>query len=487
MRRKRAIVCVILVVCLALCGVLYATRPQIPTGGAGENMIYSVVTEPTEAPPALSESQKVSYERMVRQSVMELISTGAAQNAVDAARETAAFAARYPGETSAKGRMMYHSAAALEEILETLERREDTAVLRQHIAEYQKAYGELTAQEQAGLPPITESDYHLAQLAAHEKGYRAYDEMVLTFGGDNSFTTNTIADYSTSFGKLYTRREIGPDTVLHHLLPLTAGDSKTFFCNSQIFSDTIKGTGVYASLNERAEVYLGGGVDAVSAANKYSAARGEEGLNSTKAALDALQIEMLGNGSASLVQDRGASATVLTLNCGSDMPNDESRLASYTGQVKAAKEAGAVIAYVFWDSGVETTASQKETARALVDAGADVVIGCGTERVQGAELYNGAYIFYGVGRLVWGDNPYLKEGDYSLIVRVKVAPIKGESRVREVSVVPCNLSTSWEAGKNNYQPTPQFGERAKAILGEVVQKSAALEHGVKELPHYDIP
>lgn len=487
MRRRRAIVCAVLIACLALCGALYVSRPGAPTGGAGENIIYSIVTEPAEAPPELSENQKISYERMVKQSVEELISTGAAENAVDTARETAAFAVRYSGETSAKGRMMYHSAAALEEILKALERREDTAVLGQHIAEYLKAYGELTEQEQAGLPPITESAYHLAQLAAHEKGYRAYDEMVLTFGGDNSFTTNTIADYSTSFGRLYSRREIGPDTVLHHLLPLTAGDSKTFFCNSQIFSDTITGTGVYASLNERAQVYSGGGVDAVSVANKYSTVRGEEGLNSTKAALDALQIEMFGNQSAALVQDRGATATVLTFNCGSDQPNDATQLAAYTEQVRAAKETGAVIAYVFWDSGIETTALQKETARALVDAGADVVIGCGTERVQGAELYNGAYIFYGVGRLVWGDNPYLQEGDYALLVRVKVALSQGESRVREVSVVPCNLSTSWEAGKNNYQPTPQFGERARAILDEVVAKSAAFEYGVKSLPFYNIP
>ena len=42
----------------------------------------------------------------------------------------------------------------------------------------------------------------------------------------------------------------------------------------------------------------------------------------------------------------------------------------------------------------------KKLSRMLIDCGADVVIGAGTQTVLSAEKYGGGYIFYGLGNLV---------------------------------------------------------------------------------------
>ena len=64
-----------------------------------------------------------------------------------------------------------------------------------------------------------------------------------------------------------------------------------------------------------------------------------------------------------------------------------------------------VVAFPHWGRDYNTvTANQRRLGRALVDAGADLVIGHGAHLLQGLELYRGRWIVYGIGNFVFGSH-----------------------------------------------------------------------------------
>ena len=62
-----------------------------------------------------------------------------------------------------------------------------------------------------------------------------------------------------------------------------------------------------------------------------------------------------------------------------------------------------VVAFPHWGRDYNAaTANQRRLGRALVDAGADLVIGHGAHLLQGLERYRGRWIVYGIGNFVFG-------------------------------------------------------------------------------------
>ena len=66
---------------------------------------------------------------------------------------------------------------------------------------------------------------------------------------------------------------------------------------------------------------------------------------------------------------------------------------------EAKEQADLVIAYIHWGTeySEELEAAQTEGARALVDAGADVVLGAHPHCLQGVEFYKGKPVLYSLG------------------------------------------------------------------------------------------
>jgi Putative enzyme of poly-gamma-glutamate biosynthesis (capsule formation) len=78
-------------------------------------------------------------------------------------------------------------------------------------------------------------------------------------------------------------------------------------------------------------------------------------------------------------------------------------------QVKEAKKTtDNIVFYAHWNYELELypQPQQRELARELIDSGVSLVIGCHSHCVQGYEVYNGKYIFYGLG------NFYIEPGFY---------------------------------------------------------------------------
>jgi poly-gamma-glutamate synthesis protein (capsule biosynthesis protein) len=221
------------------------------------------------------------------------------------------------------------------------------------------------------------------------------------------------------------------------------------------------------------------GVDLVSLANNHAMDHGRIALADTIAALDKARIGHAGAGMTKAkawapayvtVKGRRVAYVAATqvvpshflpsaTSAGVANGHDLERLLAY---VRAAhKKADIVIVSVHWGVEQSFTAngSQKHDARALIDAGADVVLSHHPHVMQGIDTYKGKLIAYSLGNFLF---PYKTvEGRKSFILKFQYGP-KG---VANITATPVYLG-QWG------RPLVQTGASANAIL----RKLASVSH-----------
>lgn len=163
------------------------------------------------------------------------------------------------------------------------------------------------------------------------------------------------------------------------------------------------------------------GADVVSLANNHALDYGAAGLADTMTALDAAGIETVGAGqtiadaSAVHYADLGGRRIAFTAAMRSEKyVKTPAATETNAGVMKmydiepylevirtADVNADFVVAYVHWGTENTNTLEQAQIdgAHALIDAGADIVIGAHTHTLQAVEYYNGKPIFYSLGDL----------------------------------------------------------------------------------------
>ena len=157
-------------------------------------------------------------------------------------------------------------------------------------------------------------------------------------------------------------------------------------------------------------------------ANNHSLDYGPKGLLETISELDRRGIAHAGGGksradsmAAVPVEADGITARVLSFGFDNDAESYSEeegaciaplRLKGMVATVEANRaSADLIIVMLHWGQEYETRFSghQAEMAHALIDAGADAIIGTGPHVLQGIELYRGSLICYSLGNLVFDD------------------------------------------------------------------------------------
>jgi poly-gamma-glutamate synthesis protein (capsule biosynthesis protein) len=238
-----------------------------------------------------------------------------------------------------------------------------------------------------------------------------------------------------------------------------------------IFNGNPKGIGVLSNA----------GIDVVSTANNHAMDHGQIALADTISALDKAGIKHAGSGldiarawTPAYLEIKGrriayiAATQILpayflagTNRAGVANGHDLKRLAA---TIKAArKKADIVIVSMHW--GVETiykaNAGQQHDARALIDAGADMILAHHPHVLQGIDTYKGKLIAYSLGNFFF---PYKgAAGRESFILRFEYGP-KGATNV---TAIPIYLGAMGE-------PIVQTGARARTILGKLAAASKSM-------------
>ena len=231
---------------------------------------------------------------------------------------------------------------------------------------------------------------------------------------------------------------------------------------------------VFQAPPEALEAFRAAGVDVVSAANNHGMDFGLESLQETLAAEQATGFPVIGIGvdeaeayAPFVVDVRGQRIAVI----GATQVLDDDLIEEWTAGpgkpglasakrvdrlVQAVAEARAVadkvVVFLHW--GIETqtcpSGNQQELARALVDAGADVIVGGHAHRLQGGGRLGNAVVHYGLGNFGFQANS--AEGARTGVFLVTVTG----RRVDGYQWVPGTIV--------DHQPRPLEGADADAAL-----------------------
>ena len=238
-------------------------------------------------------------------------------------------------------------------------------------------------------------------------------EITLLFGGDLVLDPNhSVFTGAGSAGAcidkdLLSEMRSADVFMLGHAFALTEGG--TPLEKTSLFRAATKDSAVLTELS----------VDVVSLANNHSFDYSYDGLKDTLNTLDSIKIAHVGAGLEEVEATKpyyveiGGKRIAFTAAMRSEVYAETPAatqteagvakmydLESYLETIRTAKEnADIVVAYAHW--GVENTiwleSEQLDGARAMIDAGADIVVGAHSHTLQTVEVYRGKPIFYGLG------------------------------------------------------------------------------------------
>jgi len=177
---------------------------------------------------------------------------------------------------------------------------------------------------------------------------------------------------------------------------------------------------------------LQGRFDALAVANNHSGDYGKAAFVETLSHLEGAGIAAFGGGrdlasahAPLWIERHGLRVAVLSYNefkprafeAGAQQPgiawSEDSHVVS---DIRAARAAGADVVIPFmhwgWENENQASARQRQLARTMIDAGADVVVGGHAHQTQGVEYYRGKLIVYSLGNFVFDgfDTPAEKRG-----------------------------------------------------------------------------
>lgn len=226
---------------------------------------------------------------------------------------------------------------------------------------------------------------------------------------------------------------------------------------------------------EYVDILKEGSVEAVTLANNHSRDYGEVSFSDTKDTLENAGIEWAYKKDVSVGEYGGVKVGIIGLY---DL--DGSAEKTLPEAMNKVKEAGAelVIAEIHWGIEGENTPEeeQRELAKKIVDAGADLVVGHHPHVLQGVEKYKGKYIIYSLGNFCFGGNQNPRDKDTMIFRQTFTIDENGNVKTDDdYTLIPCRISSVTSA--NDYCPTPLTGSEAERAADKIRRFSKSFMDG----------
>ncbi len=242
--------------------------------------------------------------------------------------------------------------------------------------------------------------------------------VTLAFGGDVHFE-----------GQIRSRLLADPSTVLAGVAPiLRAADVAVVNLETAVTTRGTRADGkqyAFRAPPSAFDALAAGGVDVASMANNHGLDFGRQGLEDSLDAAAARDLPVIGIGRSAAEAYRPFTTEVKGQRIaviGATQVLDDNLRASWTATdtqpglasakevgrltdaVRAARaEADTVVVFLHWGTEGDTCPNQAQPglARALAEAGADVIVGGHAHRLQGAGRLGAAFVAYGLGNFVF--------------------------------------------------------------------------------------
>ena len=299
----------------------------------------------------------------------------------------------------------------------------------------------------------------------------------VTIGGDTRKSGKSI------FDKQLEKEPSGLSFPMENVADIFAADDMTIVNFEGTLTTTKSATSntySFAAPPEYVQVLTSGNIEAVSLENNHIMDHGEAGYADTCQTLENNGIVYSGHlGSAIYTTDTGVSIGMLSYQTFNG--NYPVIYNAIEGDIAALRSAGCQLVIVSYHWGEEKdylpNERQVPLGRATIDAGADLVIGHHSHRINPIEEYNGKYICYSLGNFSFAGN--IKPDDMDTFIfqqRFRVYP-DGRAQNEGFRIVPCSISS--QESVNDFKPTPKEGEAAQAVVDRLLELGAKLEKTYK--------
>ena len=225
-----------------------------------------------------------------------------------------------------------------------------------------------------------------------------------------------------------------------------------------------------------------GGVETVSLENNHVLDMGEEGLAETKRTLLSAGISYASEDEPATFYVKGVKIGSLAYQTFGGRHNE--LIQKVPGDIQTLRDQGCELVIVSYHWGNEKdyapNDNQVRLGRATVDAGADLVIGHHSHRINPIEYYNGKYICYSLGNFSFAGNS--KPDDMAtFIFQVRMRVKDGQATSDSFKIIPCRISSRTDY--NDFAPTPYTKEtNIEAVVKTLKANSKKLEYAVADYP-----
>lgn len=213
---------------------------------------------------------------------------------------------------------------------------------------------------------------------------------------------------------------------------------------------------------EYAQILALGGVDCANLANNHIKDFGRVGVEETISALSGVGIASFGHDEMHIAEVKGIKIGLIGLTEWEYTPGE------IRSRVRAAREqCDLLIVSMHWGEELryDATPTQVKCAHALVDAGADLVLGHHSHVLGGIERYKDRYIAYGLANFCFGGNKNPSDKRTLILQSAFQMSVDGTLEGIDLNILPCTVSSSSSA--NDYRPTPASGKTARQILRKI--------------------
>ena len=225
-----------------------------------------------------------------------------------------------------------------------------------------------------------------------------------------------------------------------------------------------------------------GGVETVSLENNHVLDMGEEGLAETKRTLLSAGISYASEDEPATFYVKGVKIGSLAYQTFGGRHNK--LIQKVPGDIQALRDQGCELVIVSYHWGDEKdyapNDNQVRLGRATVDAGADLVIGHHSHRINPIEYYNGKYICYSLANFSFAGNN--KPDDMAtFIFQVRMRVKDGQATSDSFKIIPCRISSRTDY--NDFSPTPYTkATNVEAVLKTLKSNGKKLEYAVPDYP-----
>ena len=225
-------------------------------------------------------------------------------------------------------------------------------------------------------------------------------------------------------------------------------------------------------------------IEAVALENNHTLDHGEDVYLETQTHLSNAGVIWSGNGELGVYETKGIQIAMLSYLC---IDRYDQLWDKVPADIQAAKAQYPIVIVNFhWGNELEysPTKNQIKMGRLAVDAGADLVLGHHSHRIQPIEQYKGVYICYSLGNFCFAGNS--KPSDmtsYLFQTRFRIRETEDGQQISNEGFIIVPIRISSRTDRNDFIPTVLTKESAiDAILSTLKEHGRKLDYAVDSYP-----